>query len=163
MITTLKGAAKISRKYRKENKTVALITGCFDILHLGHIKFFQFAKQKADFLIVGVDSDESVRLSKGLERPINKQEERCKFLDELKCIDFVFRIKEKYKFGFEATPIHRKILNEIRPDYVVMAPNIDRTWKMRRKLIMSLGIKPLLDNRNQLNSTTRIMKLLSRL
>ena len=54
--------------------------GCFDVLHIGHIKLLEFAKSQGDYLIVGIDSDERVKVSKGPDRPINNQMDRCEFL-----------------------------------------------------------------------------------
>lgn len=63
--------------------------GCFDILHIGHIKLLEFAKSQGDYLIVGIDSDERIKCSKGEERPINNQKDRCEFLRALGVVDEV--------------------------------------------------------------------------
>jgi D-beta-D-heptose 7-phosphate kinase/D-beta-D-heptose 1-phosphate adenosyltransferase len=61
--------------------------GCFDILHLGHIKLFQYAKSIGDKLIVGIDSDDRIRKNKGNNRPINSEKNRLDFLSSIKFID----------------------------------------------------------------------------
>ena len=63
--------------------------GCFDILHIGHIKLLEFAKSQGDYLIVGIDSDERIKSSKGEERPINSQKDRCEFLRAIGVVDEV--------------------------------------------------------------------------
>jgi len=70
--------------------------GCFDILHIGHIKMLQFARSLGDNLIVGIDSDKRVELLKGSNRPINNQNDRVEFLRSIKYVDdvFVFNSKE---------------------------------------------------------------------
>ena len=63
--------------------------GCFDVLHIGHIKLLEFAKYQGDYLIVGIDSDERVKESKGPDRPINNQKDRCEFLRAISAVDEV--------------------------------------------------------------------------
>ena len=63
--------------------------GCFDVLHIGHIKLLEFAKSQGDYLIVGIDSDEMVKESKGQDRPINNQRDRCEFLRAISVVDEV--------------------------------------------------------------------------
>ena len=65
------------------------INGCFDILHRGHVELFKFAKDKGDYLIVGIDSDSRVKDLKGESRPINNQEDRKFFLESIRFIDEV--------------------------------------------------------------------------
>jgi rfaE bifunctional protein nucleotidyltransferase chain/domain len=70
--------------------------GCFDVLHIGHIKMLQFARSLGDNLIVGIDNDERVASLKGNNRPINNQDDRVEFLRSIKYVDdvFVFNSKE---------------------------------------------------------------------
>ena len=70
--------------------------GCFDVLHIGHIKMLQFARSLGDNLIVGIDSDKRVASLKGSDRPINNQNDRVEFLRSIKYVDdvFVFNSKE---------------------------------------------------------------------
>lgn len=76
-------------------KTVGLITGCFDVLHLGHLGIFQFAKKHVDILVVGIDSDEAVKATKGPTRPINTQKHRCQLVAELISVDYVLPLTFK--------------------------------------------------------------------
>lgn len=61
--------------------------GCFDILHIGHIKLFEYAKSLGDILVVGIDSDERIKKSKGISRPINNEQNRQAFLQAIRYID----------------------------------------------------------------------------
>lgn len=70
-------------------KKIVFTNGCFDILHRGHIHYLNQAKQLGDFLVVGLNSDASVKRSKGDDRPINKQEDRKFVLENLKAVDCV--------------------------------------------------------------------------
>lgn len=80
---------------RKENgERIIFVNGCFDILHMGHINMLKAAKNAGDVLIVGINSDESVKRIKGSSRPINSQEDRCALLNTIKYIDYVVVFNE---------------------------------------------------------------------
>jgi D-beta-D-heptose 7-phosphate kinase/D-beta-D-heptose 1-phosphate adenosyltransferase len=72
-----------------ENTRIIWVNGCFDILHIGHVRMLEFAKSLGDKLIVGIDSDNRVKKSKGSERPINTQENRKEMLMSIKFVDDV--------------------------------------------------------------------------
>lgn len=88
-ILTLKQAAIFSEKLHHEGKKIVLVGGCFDILHIGHIRFLQKAKSKADVLFVLLESDERIHATKGNNRPIHSQEQRAEVLSALSCVDAV--------------------------------------------------------------------------
>lgn len=85
-------AVKLSRRFKKMGKTVVLTGGCFDVIHLGHIKFLEAAKKTGDVLFVFVESDENVRRIKGEQRPIHNQDERAQVLQALRFVDYVIKI-----------------------------------------------------------------------
>jgi rfaE bifunctional protein nucleotidyltransferase chain/domain len=85
-------AVKLSRRFKKEGKVVILAGGCFDVLHLGHIKFLEAAKRTGNSLFVFVESDENVRKIKGEQRPIHTQDERAEVLQSIRFIDYVIKI-----------------------------------------------------------------------
>lgn len=95
---------------------VVFTNGCFDILHAGHVLYLQTAKSHGDKLIVGLNSDESVRQIKGNERPINCFEDRMIVLLALEAVDEVVEMKE-------LTP--QKLVEEIVPDILVKGED----WK----------------------------------
>ena len=98
--------SKVS-KLRLKNKKVVFTNGCFDILHLGHQTYLNQSKALGDFLIVAINSDESVKSLKGDDRPINNQELRSKNLLSLECVDEVVVFSEK-------TPL--KLIEFLLPD-----------------------------------------------
>jgi len=99
----------IGRK-RERGKTVAFTNGCYDLLHVGHVRLLERAAQEADVLIVGVNGDESVRRLKGPSRPYIPFEERAELLAGLAAVDFVVRFDED-------TPA--EIIAALRPDVLV--------------------------------------------
>lgn len=95
---------------KKKNISIGFTNGCFDILHLGHIEYLAKAANLCDFLIVGLNSDESVKNLKGKTRPINNYESRSKLLASLFYIDAVIEFKEE-------TPI--ELIKKILPDFLI--------------------------------------------
>lgn len=101
---------KIVANYRKIGRKVVFTNGCFDILHRGHVTYLEKARRLGDCLIIGLNSDASVRSLKGPERPMNDEESRARILAALGCVDHVVL------FG-EETP-HR-LITELKPDILV--------------------------------------------
>lgn len=77
------------KEQRKQGKKIAFTNGCFDILHAGHVSVLEFSRAKADALVVGINSDQSVRRLKGPTRPVNKQQDRALVLAALQAVDAV--------------------------------------------------------------------------
>ena len=88
-------------------QTVVATNGCFDILHVGHVRYLEKTKSFADFLIVLLNSDKSVKSIKGPSRPINNENDRAEILSALRCVDYVVLFDED-------SP--RNLLDEIKPD-----------------------------------------------
>lgn len=88
-------------------KTVVTTNGCFDILHVGHVRYLEKTKSFADFLIVLLNSDKSVKSIKDPSRPINNENDRAEILSALKCVDYVVLFDED-------SP--RDLLDEMKPD-----------------------------------------------
>jgi rfaE bifunctional protein nucleotidyltransferase chain/domain len=97
-------------KLKKENKKVVFTNGVFDLIHAGHVDYLVKAKKFGDVLIVGLNTDDSVRRIKGEQRPILKQEERAFIMSNLKPVDYVV-------FFSEDTP--EKLVSELIPDVLV--------------------------------------------
>lgn len=76
-------------RLKREGSTVVFTNGVFDILHVGHLDYLRFARDQGDSLVIGLNSDASVRRNKGAKRPINPQEERARMLLGLRCVDYV--------------------------------------------------------------------------
>ena len=75
--------------HRSQKKKIVFINGCFDILHVGHVRYLSKAKAKGDILVVGLNADDSVTAIKGKARPIVGQEDRAEVLSALECVDYV--------------------------------------------------------------------------
>lgn len=73
-----------------ENKIIVLGTGCFDILHIGHLYFLEEAAKQGDILVIGVNSDRAIKIMKGNTRPIIPEGERTKLISAFECVDYVF-------------------------------------------------------------------------
>lgn len=100
-------ARSLSNKLRSEGKTLVTTNGCFDILHRGHVDYLEKARDQGDFLMVAVNSDQSVRKLKGAGRPINTAEDRAYVLSALSSVDAVCLFDED-------TPV--KWLEFVKPD-----------------------------------------------
>ena len=100
----------IREQLKKENKKVVFTNGCFDIIHAGHIDYLSRAKDLGDVLIVGLNTDDSVKRIKGNKRPIIKESDRALILSNLKPVDYVI-------FFDEDTPI--KLIEQLVPDILV--------------------------------------------
>ena len=103
-------------KIKSEGKKIVFTNGCFDLLHVGHIKYLSEAKDLGDILIIGLNSDKSVKKLKGNNRPINSFEDRAKLLAALKSVDLVIIFEEQ-------TP--ENLIQEIVPDVLVKGGDYD--------------------------------------
>lgn len=97
----------IVKKIQANGKTVVTTNGCFDILHVGHVRYLQKTKSFADYSVVLLNSDKSVKIIKGESRPINNENDRAEILCALSCVDYVVLFDE-------SSP--RNLLDEIKPD-----------------------------------------------
>lgn len=87
-------AAKVIEEMKNSGKKVVFTNGCFDILHVGHLRYMNEAKKQGDFLVVGVNSDASVKRLKGESRPINNEIDRAEMLSGLKAVDITVIFEE---------------------------------------------------------------------
>lgn len=110
MILKLHEFTDIRNKIKSVGKKLVFTNGCFDIIHRGHISYLNEAKKLGDYLIIGVNSDSSVRGLKGEGRPVNNENDRAFVLDNLKPVDFVVIFNEE-------TPYN--VIKEILPDFLV--------------------------------------------
>ena len=106
-IKTREEIENIAKELKQQGKKIVTCNGCFDILHIGHIKFLTEAKEQGDILIVGLNSDSSVKENKGPDRPINNEDNRAALLSVLEMIDYITIFNEK-------TPI--PLLETIKPN-----------------------------------------------
>ena len=94
-LVSQKEIIEIVRQGQAEGKTFAATNGCFDILHVGHVRYLQKTKALADYSIVMLNSDKSVKMIKGDDRPINNEQDRAELLSALSCVDYVVLFEEK--------------------------------------------------------------------
>ena len=106
----LKDNINFIKKIKAERKKIVFTNGCFDLLHVGHIRYLSQAKKLGDFLIIGLNSDRSVKKLKGKDRPINSFEDRATLLSALNSVDLVIKFEEQ-------TP--ENLIKDIVPDVLV--------------------------------------------
>ena len=109
-IIPFKEAENLAKNLKEENKKIVFTNGCFDILHIGHVKYLQKAKTLGDVLILGLNSNESVSRLKGPDRPINNEYDRAYLLASLEAVDYVVIFEED-------TPY--ELIKKIKPDILV--------------------------------------------
>ena len=119
--------------------------GCFDILHRGHVELFEYAKSLGDELIVGIDSDEKVRLDKGEGRPINNLQDRMLMLQSIEFIDKVI--------PFDSTDELRKTIRWYKPDIMVIGSD----WRGKDVIGQEFADKLVFFDRIEGYSTTDII------
>jgi len=144
-------------KIKKNGKSIGLITGVFDILHFEHVEFLEFAKKKVDILVVGLESDENVKMFKGRRRPIFGFKERASVLSALECVDFIFKIS---KIKGEMDVFYGSILEEVAPDILFSAVRADSSWKAKKKKAEELGIKFTTFGKKPKTSSSKIVSVL---
>ncbi len=101
---------RIISQLKKQNKRIVFTNGCFDLIHPGHIKVLREAKSKGDILIVGLNSDSSVRKIKGGSRPILNEKARIEVLSALEFVDYIILFK---------SPTPLILIKALKPDYLV--------------------------------------------
>ena len=106
----LKDNIEIINRIKAERKKIVFTNGCFDLLHVGHIRYLAQAKKLGDFLIIGLNSDSSVKELKGEDRPINSFEDRATLLLAIESVDSVIMFEEQ-------TP--ENLIKDIVPDILV--------------------------------------------
>ena len=132
MIATLAEAAAVRERARSEGREVAVANGAFDLLHVGHLRYLRGAKAlvPGGLLIVGVNSDQSVRESKGPSRPIVPERERAELVEALACVDLVVLFDE---------PKADTLLLALRPDLHVKGTDYTPESVPERALVASFG------------------------
>jgi len=145
---------EIAEKLRKEGKKIVFTNGCFDILHYGHAECLKKAKMLGDVLIVGINTDDSVRRIKGKERPINKLEHRMKVLDAIRYVDYVVPFNEN-------TP--ENLIRIIKPDVHVKGSDYKNKPIPERKIVESYGGKVVFVDLVEGISTTKIIEKIRKL
>ena len=107
--------SELSEKFRRKGKKIVFTNGCFDVLHMGHISLLSEARAKGDVLVVGLNSDESIRANKGPDRPVCTEQQRANVLAGLESVDYVVIFND-------TEPV--KLLDKLRPDILVKVAKV---------------------------------------
>ncbi|RPH25298.1 MAG: hypothetical protein EHM93_20060 [Bacteroidales bacterium] len=141
IINDLNKLPVLSELIKKQNKTIGYISGCFDLIHIGHINLFRFAKTHVDILFVGIDSDEYIKNAKGLSRPFFEASTRLTQLEELRSVDYVLLLQGNYTPNSkECDSLHRTIISKLKPD-ILFEGQISCFTHQKIKLAEELQIK----------------------
>jgi D-beta-D-heptose 7-phosphate kinase/D-beta-D-heptose 1-phosphate adenosyltransferase len=135
---------------------IVCTNGCFDLLHVGHLRYLQAARSYGDLLVIALNSDASVRGLKGPERPIVPESDRAELLAGLTCVDYVVLFDEP-------TPV--ELIREIRPNIQVKGAQYTEETLPEMPVLRELGIElrlvPMVDNRSSTNLIEKIKGLVS--
>lgn len=123
---------KVLKKERRDGKRIVFTNGCFDILHLGHVKYLEKAKSFGDILVVGLNSDFSIQKIKGKGRPILDESSRAGILAALECVDYITIFKE-------GTPY--KLIKFLKPDILVKGGDWKKKEIVGGRFVASYGGK----------------------
>lgn len=129
-IKSLPELERLTSKLKDSGKRIVFTNGCFDLLHLGHIKLLAEAKKKGDVLVVGLNSDFSIKGLKGPSRPILCQDDRAQILAALECVDYVVVFDE---------PNPLNLIECIRPDVLIKGGDWELDEVVGGNLVSSYG------------------------
>ena len=134
-IKVLDELEEILNRHRKENKTIVFTNGCFDILHIGHVEYLKFSRRQGDVLVIGLNTDRSVREQKGDKRPFVSEDERARLISALEDVAYVILFDE-------LTP--EKLISRIKPDVLVKGEDWKERGVVGREFVESYGGKVIL-------------------
>ncbi len=139
--------------HRRAGRKIVFTNGCFDLIHLGHVKYFQFAKAQGDLLIVGINTDASIRRLKGDKRPVVGEDDRIGVLEELESIDYLI------KFDTD-TPL--ELIHAVQPDVLVKGADYSKEQVVGWEIVEARGgcvaLAPLIDGRSTSNVIRKIIE-----
>ncbi|KAA3617412.1 MAG: D-glycero-beta-D-manno-heptose 1-phosphate adenylyltransferase [Calditrichaeota bacterium] len=151
-IVTIDNIKKVIAELRKKGLTIAFTNGCFDLLHRGHVYYLEKAKQKADILVLGLNSDSSVQRLKGADRPLVKEEDRAFVLSRLESVDVVCLFAED-------TPI--EIIKIVKPDFLIKGGDYSIDQIIGHEFVQKNGGKVLTIPLVEGKSTTKLIDQIS--
>jgi len=134
---------------KAQGKTIVFTNGCFDILHVGHLRYLNDAKKLGDFLVVGVNSDASAQVLKGPKKPYVNERERCELLEGLKAVDFTLIFDEQ-------TPI--ELIKKVQPSIHVKGGDYTVASLPETPIVESFGGRVEILTFTEGSSTTNIIK-----
>jgi len=146
-VLSLKEFTKTLDSIRSSDKKIVFTNGCFDILHMGHVKYLEKAKKLGDILVVGINSDDSVTRLKGDNRPINSLQDRSCILASLKSVDYVIPFSQD-------TPI--ELISAIIPDTLVKGGDYKGKYVVGEEIARKLVLIDFVEGRSTSNTIIRI-------
>ncbi|MBN1841690.1 MAG: D-glycero-beta-D-manno-heptose-7-phosphate kinase [Deltaproteobacteria bacterium] len=146
---TLSDLILIIDRLRAGSKTIVMTNGCFDLLHVGHIKLLSASKKMGDVLIVAIDDDESVRALKGKDRPIIAAQERIRIISALDCVDYVTLFSTR-ELG--------DLIEALRPDVLTKGSNYTNETVLGREIVEKFGGRIALIPMTEAVSSTGVIK-----
>ncbi len=123
-------AAALGARLRQEGRQVVFANGCFDLFHVGHVRYLEGARQQGDVLVVGVNSDRSVRQLKGEGRPLLPEDARAELLAAMECVDYVVIFDDLTA---------ENILRDLRPDVHCKGTDYTEATVPEREVVRSWG------------------------
>lgn len=138
---------------RNGNKTIVLANGCFDLIHVGHIRYLAGAKSLGDILVVGLNSDEQVRKLKGENRPFIPEDERAEIVSALAFVDYVSVFPE---------PTVEELIRAIRPDYHAKGTDYTVDSVPEREIVKQCGGKVAIVGDPKDHSSTELISIVNR-
>jgi FAD synthetase len=155
-IIDINEATSLTKELRSSGKTIVLTGGCFDVIHLGHIKFLEAARTTGDVLFVFVENDENVKKTKGENRPINNQDERAQVLSAIRFVDYVIKLP-----FMNGNNDYDNLTTSINPSIIAITKgsNVLQHAQRQAKIIDAKLIKVI--GRIPEKSTTTIAKIIS--
>lgn len=146
-IKTFDEIEKLAKKLHSQGKKIVFTNGCFDILHVGHVKYLEEAKSYGDVLILGLNADSSVRKLKGESRPINTQDDRAYILASLESVDYVVIFEEE-------TPY--ELIKLIKPHVLVKGGDYEGKEVVGQDIADELKLVQFVDGKSTTNTIKRI-------
>jgi len=131
-VVSLAGLKKLRPAWRRQGKTVAFTNGCFDLVHPGHVRYLAKAKSFGDILVVGMNSDKSVRSIKGAGRPVMAEDDRAEILCAFRSVDYVVMFDED-------TP--ERLIRELKPEVLVKGADWKRGQIVGAREVLKSGGK----------------------
>jgi rfaE bifunctional protein nucleotidyltransferase chain/domain len=147
-LKTLAQLREIVGRERKNGRTIVLANGGFDLLHAGHVRYLQAAKNCGDVLIVALNSDSSIRRLKGKGRPILPQSERADILSAFECVDYLTIFKE---------PNVERILKVLKPDIHAKGSDYTKKTVPEQKTVLAYGGRIAIAGGPKIRSTSEVI------
>ena len=151
-ILELNKLVRIVEAAKKEGKRIVFTNGCFDILHVGHVRYLEAARALGDLLVVGVNSDEQARELKGAGRPLVPQDERAEIVSSLEAVDFVTIFDE---------PTVEQLLLALKPDIHAKGTDYTADSVPERDVVRSYGGRVAIVGDPKDHSTSQVIEKVS--